>query len=85
MEHDRSGDQEGEPVNKDIFQGKWRQLKGQIKAKWGKLTNDDLSVVEGNHEQLFAIMQQRYGLQREEVERQLKDLVSQGADRVSHP
>jgi uncharacterized protein YjbJ (UPF0337 family) len=72
-------------MNKDIFQGKWRQLKGQLKAKWGKLTNDDMSVIEGNHEQLFAIMQQRYGMQREDVERQLKDLVAEGGDRVSTP
>lgn len=62
-------------MNKDIFEGKWRQLKGALQAKWGKLTDDDLDVVAGNHEQLFGILQERHGLMREDAEKQVNELL----------
>ncbi len=62
-------------MNKDIFKGNWKQLKGKVKAQWGKLTNDDLDVAEGRSEELIGRIQERYGISREEAERQYKDFV----------
>lgn len=62
-------------MNKDIFEGKWRQVKGAVRAKWGDLTDQDMEVVQGNHEQIFGLLQERYGLLREDAKKQLEDLV----------
>jgi uncharacterized protein YjbJ (UPF0337 family) len=56
--------------------GKWEQLKGRVKAQWGKLTDDDLKVIEGHGEELAGKIQQRYGLAKEEAERQAKEFRS---------
>ena len=53
-------------MNQDTIQGQWKQLAGSIRARWGKLTNDDLDVAEGNAEYLAGKLQQRYGIARDE-------------------
>ena len=58
-------------MNKDILKGKWTQLKGGIKNNWGKLTDDDLKQVEGNREKLIGKIQERYGKNREEAEKEV--------------
>jgi uncharacterized protein YjbJ (UPF0337 family) len=63
-------------MNEDRIKGRWKQLSGKLKAKWGKLTDDDLQVVEGDSEYLVGRIQERYGIAREEAERQLKDFDS---------
>jgi uncharacterized protein YjbJ (UPF0337 family) len=60
-------------MNKDQLSGEWKQFKGKIIEKWGKLTNDDLDVIAGKREQLLGKIQQRYGVAREEAERQVKE------------
>lgn len=60
-------------MNKEQLKGNWNQLKGKIKEKWGKLTDDDMSVVEGRFDQLAGRIQERYGIAKEEAERQVKD------------
>lgn len=60
-------------MNKDRIQGQWKQLAGTLKEKWGKLTNDDLDVAEGNSEYLAGKLQERYGIAKEEAERQVKE------------
>ncbi len=60
-------------MNEDKIQGQWKQLRGKLKAKWGKLTDDDLAVVEGNREYLAGRLQERYGIARDVVEKELKD------------
>ena len=60
-------------MNEDRIQGKWKQLKGTIQEKWGKLTNDDLDVVEGNTEYLAGKIQERYGMARDEAEKAAKE------------
>ena len=57
-------------MNKDQVSGGWHQLKGKVKEQWGKLTDDDLRELDGNAEQLAGKIQQRYGLAKEEAERQ---------------
>jgi len=55
-------------MNTDIFEGKWKQLKGQVKVRWGKLTDDDLDVAEGHSQYLAGKLQERYGLTKEKAE-----------------
>ncbi|KVE05829.1 MULTISPECIES: CsbD family protein [Burkholderia] len=60
-------------MNEDKIQGQWKQLTGKLKAKWGKLTDDDLAVAEGNRDYLAGKIQERYGIARDEAEKQLKE------------
>ena len=61
-------------MNKDQFQGKWRQVRGTIRKEWGRLTDDELDQVQGNYDRLIGKIQERYGTSREEIERRLKAL-----------
>ncbi|HEY6514904.1 MAG TPA: CsbD family protein [Steroidobacteraceae bacterium] len=60
-------------TNSDRTAGQWKQIKGSIKEQWGKLTDDEITQLEGNSEKLAGKLQERYGLAREEAERQAKD------------
>jgi uncharacterized protein YjbJ (UPF0337 family) len=55
----------------DRIEGGWKQVKGQVKEKWGKLTDDDLDVVRGKRDQLAGKIQERYGIAKDEVEKQI--------------
>jgi uncharacterized protein YjbJ (UPF0337 family) len=56
-------------VNKDQFEGKWKQFKGELKKKWGKFTDDDMLFIEGDMQKFDGKVQERYGDRREEVKR----------------
>jgi uncharacterized protein YjbJ (UPF0337 family) len=58
-------------MNWDQVEGKWKQYKGQVKEKWGKLTDDDLDVIDGRRQQLVGKLQERYGTAREVAEKQV--------------
>ena len=60
-------------MNTDRTTGQWKQIKGSIKEQWGKLTDDEISQLEGHSEQLAGRLQERYGLAREEAERQSRE------------
>lgn len=60
-------------MNQPWIQGKWNEFKGRAKQRWGDLTDDDLSRVEGRRDQLLGLVQQRYGRSRAEAERELDD------------
>jgi uncharacterized protein YjbJ (UPF0337 family) len=60
-------------MNEDIIKGNWKQLKGKIQTNWGKLTNDDLDIAEGNREYLIGRVQERFGLQRDAAEKQVRE------------
>ena len=60
-------------MNWTEIQGKWKQAKGQVQEKWGKLTHDDLDVINGRREKLAGRLQETYGYAKEEAERQVKD------------
>lgn len=64
-------------MNWDTIKGNWHQVKGKVKEKWGDLTDDDLTRAEGNEEQLAGIIQERYGIARDEAKRQVKDWADQ--------
>lgn len=55
-------------MNNDILEGKWKQVRGQAKEWWGKLTDDDLDRVAGKSEQLIGLLQEKYGYTRERAE-----------------
>lgn len=61
-------------MNQDIFQGKWIQLKGALKSKWGKLTDGDLARLDGNRKYLVGILQERYGWQKDRAEQEIHAL-----------
>lgn len=63
-------------MNKDILEGKWEQLKGKAREKWGELTNDDWDVVAGQRDQLVGRIQERYGRSKEEAEKEVDDWFS---------
>ncbi len=58
-------------MNKDEFEGKWKQMQGQFKEWWGKLTDDDLKQVGGKYDQMIGVIQEKYGYTRERVEKEL--------------
>lgn len=60
-------------MNWDQMEGKWKQLKGSVKTRWGKLTDDDLDVIRGQKDQLIGRIQERYGIKKEEAQRQVDD------------
>lgn len=64
-------------MNADVLKGKWLQVKGSIKEKWGQLTDDDLNRVSGNVDRLIGLVQERYGYQKEEAQRQVNAFLSQ--------
>ncbi|MFT3807941.1 CsbD family protein [Arenimonas sp.] len=64
-------------MNNDIIKGKWRQLAGRMKRQWGRLTDDDLAVLEGTRDYLSGRIQERYGLAREAAERQVREFERQ--------
>ena len=55
-------------MNEDIFKGKWKELKGRVKEKWGDLTDDDVTAVEGKKEKLVGILQVKYGYSKDEAQ-----------------
>jgi len=63
-------------MNWDQVKGSWTQVKGQVKEKWGKLTDDDLTTIAGKREQLAGVLQQKYGLAKEQAEKQLDEFIN---------
>lgn len=63
-------------MNWTEIQGRWKQLTGDAKRRWGELTDDDLAVVEGDRKRLAGMIQERYGVAKDEAERQVDDWLS---------
>ncbi|HET9819796.1 MAG TPA: CsbD family protein [Rhodanobacteraceae bacterium] len=66
-------------MNKDEIEAQWEQLSGELKVRWGKLTDDDLKIVRGNIEYLTARLQERYGISRKEAKKQISAFDSRNA------
>ena len=60
-------------MNSDQIEGKWKQMKGSARQKWGKLTDDDLEFVAGKQDQLAGKIQERYGISKEEAAKQIRE------------
>ncbi len=70
-------------VNAQVLQGQWNQVRGELKKKWGQLTDDDLRFNNGNLDQLVGKIQQRTGEAREAIEQFLGEVSAQGASAVA--
>ncbi len=73
-------------MNKDVFAGRWKQMRGRVREWWGQLTDDDLDVIDGKMDRLAGRLQERYGWAKEraeeEIARRLRDV--EAAER-EHP
>ena len=63
-------------MNWDQIEGDWKQFKGKIKEKWGKLTDDELNTIEGKRDRLAGKIQEKYGIVKEEAEKQLHEFLN---------
>ena len=59
-------------MNNDVFQGKWKQIRGQVKVWWGKLTDDDLDKVNGEYDKFIGLLQEKYGYTRQQAEEEFE-------------
>ena len=66
-------------MNSDQLKGKWKQMKGSVKERWGRLTDDDVDIVNGQSDQLVGRIQERYGVAKEEAQRQVDEWVRSGS------
>lgn len=61
-------------MNRDWLEGNWKQVRGKVRERWGKLTDDELDVIAGRRDQLVGRIQELYGTSKNEIERDLDDL-----------
>lgn len=61
-------------MNKDIFEGKWEELKGKMKQAWGKFTDDDWKQIEGNNQEIYGKLQKHYGYSKDEADKAIKKI-----------
>ena len=62
-------------MNWDVVKGNWKQLTGKVKQKWGKLTDDDLTFIGGKKDEFVGKLQERYGYQRDQAEREVDEFL----------
>ncbi len=60
-------------MNWDTIQGDWKQFKGKVKERWGDLTDEELDVIAGKRDQLAGKLQKKYGIAKDEAERQIEE------------
>jgi uncharacterized protein YjbJ (UPF0337 family) len=58
-------------MNKDIVEGKWKQVKGKVRDWWGDVTDDDVTRINGKFETFVGVLQERYGYSREQAEEEI--------------
>jgi uncharacterized protein YjbJ (UPF0337 family) len=64
---------DGDDMNWDQIEGKWKQLKGRVRETWGDFTDDDLEKIGGKRDRLAGLVQEKYGVAKDEAERQIAD------------
>jgi len=67
-------------MNQNILEGKWKQLRGSIREKWGDLTDDEVDQIAGKRDKLSGFLQERYGYTQLEAERQIDDFLENWED-----
>lgn len=63
-------------MNSDIAEGKWKQMKGAVQTRWGKITDDDFDKIMGNKERFAGIVQERYGKEKEQAEKEVDEYLN---------
>lgn len=72
-------------MNKDILKGHWNELKGKIKQQWGELTDDEITKIQGNIDELNGLIQKKYGYKKEEAEKVIDKFIEKcGYEERSH-
>ena len=72
-------------MNWDQVQGKWKQMRGAVRERFGKLTDDDLEIVAGNRDKFVGLIQERYGLAREEAQKRADEWIRTYQETEVHP
>jgi len=72
-------------MNWEVVEGKWKQLTGDVKQKWAKLTDDDLGNLNGKREALSGKIQERYGIMKDEAEKQIDEWLAKFGDKAGAP
>jgi uncharacterized protein YjbJ (UPF0337 family) len=67
-------------MNWDRVEGNWKQVVGKARAQWGKLTDDDFNIVAGRREQLAGKIQERYGVAKEDADKQISEWIRKADD-----
>ena len=73
---------ETNPMNQDILAGKWKQMRGELKTWWGKLTDDDFDRIGGQKDKLIGLIQERYGYTREQAEQEIERRLQEYGDKT---
>src|SRR5215831_9340316 len=73
---------ETNPMNQDILAGKWKQMRGELKTWWGKLTDDDFDRIGGQKDKLIGLLQERYGYTREQAEQEVERRLQEHGDKI---
>ena len=73
---------ETNPINHDILAGKWKQMRGELKTWWGKLTDDDVDRIGGQKDKLIGLIQERYGYAREQAEQEIERRFQEYGDKT---
>ena len=71
-------------MNKDVFEGKWKQVRGEAKLWWGKLTDDDLDKVSGQFDVFAGLLQEKYGYSREQAEEEIEKQMNEYETRLKN-
>jgi uncharacterized protein YjbJ (UPF0337 family) len=66
-------------MNEDILKGKWNQLKGDVKMRWGDLTDDEVDMIEGRRDKLVGKLQEKYGYTKDRAEREVDTFIDESA------
>lgn len=62
-------------MNKDIVKGRWKEMKGKLKQQWGKLTDDEITTINGNYEELEGKLEKLYGYQKDRAEKEIDTFI----------
>ena len=76
---------ESNPMNQDIFAGQWKQMRGELKAWWGKLADDDFERIGGQKDKLIGVVQEKYGYAREKAQQEVERRLQEYGDTMSGP
>lgn len=63
-------------MNPNILQGKWRQLRGEVRKTWGKITDDDLDQIQGSYDRLVGMLQVKYGFTRQQASEEINNFLN---------
>jgi uncharacterized protein YjbJ (UPF0337 family) len=70
-------------MDKDIFEGNWNEMRGQVKEIWDKLTDEELEIAGGNFQQIVGLLQMRYGYNRQRAEREFNQKLANVMEKIT--